>query len=79
MNGGKKVEGQDRLVFVTLIGVFIILVLLVMGETAVRYKKAMPESSSKVVIAVQGFECPNCKMHYKLEPVLVERAESEKK
>ena len=79
MNGGKKVEGQERLVFVTLIGAFVILALLVMGETAVKYKKAMAEPDSKNVTVTQVLECPNCKLRYKLEPVLVEQAESEKK
>lgn len=72
-------ESRDKGLMIVLLGAFVVLSLTIIGESIVRYKKAMPESSSKVVIAVQGFECPNCKMHYKLEPVLVEQAESEKK
>lgn len=70
-------ESPDKGLMIVLIGAFVVLSLMVIGESIVRYKKAMPESSSKVVIAVQGLECPNCKMHYKLEPVM--QSEIEKK
>jgi hypothetical protein len=77
-------ESPDKGLMIVLIGAFVVLSLIIIGESIVRYKKAMPESSSKVVIAVQGFECPNCKLRYKLESVLTEstltaQSESEKK
>jgi len=77
-------ESHEKGLMILLIGAFVVLSLIIIGESFVRYKKAMPESASKVVIAVQGFECPNCKLRYKLESVLTEstltaQSESEKK